>query len=102
MLFDTLADLNLCAAVCYIRMCQYNQARESLELILRIENNQTEALLILYWSLTANLVVEHNRLMTEKEVNLKGTTSRFSLNVPMSSRVAREELRVAQECLKLL
>ena len=60
-LFDTLADLNLCAAVCYIQMCQYAQARESLELILRIERGQTEALLILGWSLTMNLITRHNK-----------------------------------------
>ena len=61
MLYDALVDLNICAAICYIRMSQYSVARESLELILSIEKNQTEALLILIWSLTANVIGVHNR-----------------------------------------
>jgi len=58
--YDAIADLNLCAAVCYIRMRQYAQAKESIELILRNEHAQTEAILILSWSLTASLVLDHN------------------------------------------
>ena len=29
-LYDVLADLNLCGAVCYVRMRQYTQAKEAL------------------------------------------------------------------------
>ena len=42
-------------------MRQYSQAKDALEQILAIEHAQTEAIIILCWSLTSNLILEHNK-----------------------------------------
>lgn len=49
-------DIELSAAVVYIRMNQFSQAQESLSLILDKESEQTEATLLLCWTLTSNLI----------------------------------------------
>ena len=59
--FDSVADLNLCSSICYIKMRQYSQAKDALEQILAIEHAQTEAIIILCWSFTSNLILEHNK-----------------------------------------
>ena len=63
--YDKLMDLNLCASACYTRMRQFPQAKETLDVVLREEHAQTEALLTLCWCLTASIVYEINKLYAE-------------------------------------
>ena len=63
--YDKLIDLNLCAAACYIRMRQFSQAKDTLEVVLRLEHAQTEAILTLCWCLTASIVFEVNKTYSE-------------------------------------
>jgi hypothetical protein len=52
----------MCAAICQLRMRQYDHAREYIEPLLAVEHAQTEALLIKCWSLTAALLLDMNSL----------------------------------------
>ena len=97
-LYDALADLNLCGAVCYIRMRQYAQAKEALQAILSIEHAQTEAILLLCWSLTASIIVNYNEHCSSGST--QGGSNKFSSYGSLSENA--EDLVMAQDCLKIL
>lgn len=71
-------------------MRQYSQAKDCLEQILTFEHAQTEAILVLSWSLTASLVLEHNMRSAGKFTDSEG------------SKAVEDELTMVQDCLKIL
>lgn len=52
-------DMNLCIAFCYASMKQMPHASERLQLILDNEGSNEEAMLILGWGLSSDLVSKH-------------------------------------------
>ena len=63
-------------------MRQFEQAKEILTNVLKVEPTCTEALFLLCWTLTANLVVQRNKAAKKPQENSDTTAASEERTVP--------------------
>ena len=87
-------------------MRQFEQAKEILTNVIKVESTCTEALFLLCWTLTANLVIQRNKAASNTEENSE--TTAYSV-VPAVQEVNLDNatqnlasLQMAQDCLAIL
>ena len=86
-------------------MEQFEQAQNSVELVMHVEHAQTEAILILCWALTANLTSQRNKTPTKSCDNSPIKLGRSRIGFMGSHGLvgtARDELSLAKHCLVIL
>ena len=87
-------------------MRQFDQAKEILTRVLKVESTCTEALFLLCWTLTANLVVQRNKTVGNPQE--KSDTTAFSEQrtipsaIPATATQNMASLQMAQDCLAIL
>ena len=87
-------------------MRQFEQAKEILTNVLKVESTCTEALFLLCWTLTANLVVQRSKTARNPQENSDTTASSEERTVPDAApdNAAQNmaSLQMAQDCLAIL
>ena len=87
-------------------MRQFEQANEILTHVIKVESTCTEALFLLCWTLTANLVVQQNKTASKTQGNSETTASsvcpNFQETGPDNATQNMASLQMAQDCLAIL